>query len=228
VRWETTSRCQRVLVAPKMRAVWHGFAMRVRFEAHARAQASASATTGMPLPTALESLQRGAAQMVRVTEQAATALEELLAENAAIANAGLTPSAGCNLGMTIDAPHEGDEIISRDETSLLSSTVEWHQPDRHGRTPAPGPCPPEPSAAPPTRGSDPSDPTPASPPASLGQVAVATGRSMRSPLAEASGLRHTRHISQRSHRRFNVCLSTTSSSWPSSCSSNGTARFRRT
>jgi Fe-S cluster assembly iron-binding protein IscA len=60
--------------------------------------------------------------MVRVTEQAATALEELLADNAAPPEVGvrLTPSGGGNLGMAIDAPHDGDEVISRDdETPLL-------------------------------------------------------------------------------------------------------------
>jgi Fe-S cluster assembly iron-binding protein IscA len=59
--------------------------------------------------------------MVRVTNQAATALEELLADNAAPPDAGvrLTPGAGGNLGMTIDSPHDGDEVINRDESPLL-------------------------------------------------------------------------------------------------------------
>jgi Fe-S cluster assembly iron-binding protein IscA len=59
--------------------------------------------------------------MVRVTEQAASALEELLAENGAPPEAGvrLTPSAGGNMGMIIEEPREGDEVINREETPLL-------------------------------------------------------------------------------------------------------------
>jgi Fe-S cluster assembly iron-binding protein IscA len=59
--------------------------------------------------------------MVRVTAQAAEALQELLADNAAPPDAGirLTPSAGGSLGMEIESPHDGDEVISRDETPLL-------------------------------------------------------------------------------------------------------------
>jgi len=59
--------------------------------------------------------------MVQVTEQAATALCELLAEYAAPPEAGvrLTPGAGGNIGMVIEAPQDGDEVINRDETPLL-------------------------------------------------------------------------------------------------------------
>jgi hypothetical protein len=46
--------------------------------------------------------------MVRVTEQAATALQELLKANDAPPEAGvrLTPSGAGNIGMVIDTPHE--------------------------------------------------------------------------------------------------------------------------
>ena len=59
--------------------------------------------------------------MVRVTEQAASALQELLADNAAPPECGvrLTPSAGGNVGMMIEPPHEGDEVIVRDDVPLL-------------------------------------------------------------------------------------------------------------
>ena len=59
--------------------------------------------------------------MVRVTEQAASALHELLADSAAPPSAGvrLSPSAGGALGMNIEAPHEGDEVIEREQTPLL-------------------------------------------------------------------------------------------------------------
>lgn len=59
--------------------------------------------------------------MVLITEQAASALQELLAENAAPPEAGirLSPRAGGNMGMLIEPPHDGDEVISRDETPLL-------------------------------------------------------------------------------------------------------------
>jgi Fe-S cluster assembly iron-binding protein IscA len=59
--------------------------------------------------------------MVRVTEEAATALQELLADSAAPPEAGirLTPGAGGNLGMAIAEPQEGDEVIIRDESPLL-------------------------------------------------------------------------------------------------------------
>lgn len=59
--------------------------------------------------------------MVRVTDQAASALQELLADQAAPPEAGvrLSPSAGGNLGMSIETPHDGDEVIEREETPLL-------------------------------------------------------------------------------------------------------------
>ena len=59
--------------------------------------------------------------MVRVTEEAATALQELLVENEAPPDAGvrLTPTAAGNMGMVIDSPHEGDEVIRRDEAPVL-------------------------------------------------------------------------------------------------------------
>jgi len=59
--------------------------------------------------------------MVRVTEQAATALQELLADNEAPPEAGvrLTPDGKGSMGMVVDAPHEGDEVILRDETPVL-------------------------------------------------------------------------------------------------------------
>src|SRR5262249_20222671 len=59
--------------------------------------------------------------MVRVTEHAASALLELLADHAAPPEAGvrLAPSVGGNLGMNIEAPHDGDEVIEREETPML-------------------------------------------------------------------------------------------------------------
>jgi len=59
--------------------------------------------------------------MVQVTEQAANALQALLAENAAPPEAGirLTPRDGGNVGMVIESPQAGDEVISRDESPLL-------------------------------------------------------------------------------------------------------------
>lgn len=59
--------------------------------------------------------------MVQVTEQAAYALQELLAEYAAPPEAGvrLTPSAGGNIGIVIGEPEPGDEVVTRDESPLL-------------------------------------------------------------------------------------------------------------
>jgi Fe-S cluster assembly iron-binding protein IscA len=59
--------------------------------------------------------------MVQVTEQAASAIQELLAEYAAPPQAGvrLTPSAGGNIGIVIAEPEPGDEVLTRDETPLL-------------------------------------------------------------------------------------------------------------
>jgi Fe-S cluster assembly iron-binding protein IscA len=59
--------------------------------------------------------------MVRLTDQAASALQELLAESAAPPEAGvrLSPSSGGNLGMNIETPQVGDEVIEREDTPLL-------------------------------------------------------------------------------------------------------------
>jgi len=59
--------------------------------------------------------------MVRVTEQAATALQELLTANEAPPEAGvrLTPDDKGSIAMIIDAPHEGDEVIGAAETPVL-------------------------------------------------------------------------------------------------------------
>ena len=59
--------------------------------------------------------------MVRVTEQATTALQELLEANDAPPEAGvrLTPSGAGNIGMVIDEPHTGDEVVRRDEKPVL-------------------------------------------------------------------------------------------------------------
>jgi Fe-S cluster assembly iron-binding protein IscA len=55
--------------------------------------------------------------MVRVTERAATALQVLLATNAAPPDSGvrLAPNARGDLGMSVDAPHAGDEVVRREE-----------------------------------------------------------------------------------------------------------------
>jgi Fe-S cluster assembly iron-binding protein IscA len=59
--------------------------------------------------------------MVRVTDQAANALQELLADYAAPPEAGvrLSPSAGGDLGMNIEMPRDGDEVIEQEDTPLL-------------------------------------------------------------------------------------------------------------
>jgi len=59
--------------------------------------------------------------MVSVTAQAANALEAVLSENAAPPEAGvrLTPNPAGNLGVMIEVPHDGDEVITRDDTPLL-------------------------------------------------------------------------------------------------------------
>jgi Fe-S cluster assembly iron-binding protein IscA len=56
-------------------------------------------------------------RMVRVTERAATALQELLTTTAAPPDAGvrLTPNTNGGLAMTVDAPHAGDEVVLRGE-----------------------------------------------------------------------------------------------------------------
>jgi Fe-S cluster assembly iron-binding protein IscA len=59
--------------------------------------------------------------MITVTERAATALEELLSSSNAQPGQGvkLIPSDGGQVGMTIDAPSEGDEVVSRGDAPLL-------------------------------------------------------------------------------------------------------------
>jgi Fe-S cluster assembly iron-binding protein IscA len=59
--------------------------------------------------------------MVRVTDEAAVALKELLVDNDAPPDAGvrITPTAEGQVGMVIDSPREGDEVIRRDETPVL-------------------------------------------------------------------------------------------------------------
>jgi len=59
--------------------------------------------------------------MVRVTERAASALQELLTTNQAPAEAGIriTPNERGGLAMTVDAPRQGDEVISREEIPVL-------------------------------------------------------------------------------------------------------------
>ena len=86
--------------------------------------------------------------MVRVTDQAANAMQELLADNAAPPEAGirLSPSTGGNLGMGIDTPHDGDEVITRDEAPLLivdadvapgmtDMVVDFRDTSENGQTP---------------------------------------------------------------------------------------------
>jgi Fe-S cluster assembly iron-binding protein IscA len=55
--------------------------------------------------------------MVRVTERAATALQEFLATNDAPPDSGvrLAPDSRGDLGMIVDAPHAGDEVVVRGE-----------------------------------------------------------------------------------------------------------------
>ena len=59
--------------------------------------------------------------MITVTERAADALEELLAVSNAPAGQGvkLVPTGTGSVGMTIDAPSEGDEVVQRGEVPLL-------------------------------------------------------------------------------------------------------------
>ena len=86
--------------------------------------------------------------MVRVTERATTALQQLLDTNDAPAAAGvrLTPTDRGDLGMTIDEPHPGDEIIRRDQTPVLivdsvvadrvaDLEVDYQSPDDDHQTP---------------------------------------------------------------------------------------------
>ena len=55
--------------------------------------------------------------MVRVTERAATALQELLTTTAAPPDSGvrLTPDSSGDLAMIVDTPHVGDEVALRGE-----------------------------------------------------------------------------------------------------------------
>jgi Fe-S cluster assembly iron-binding protein IscA len=55
--------------------------------------------------------------MVRVTERAATALQELLATNEAPPDAGvrIAPDTKGDLGMIVDSPHAGDAVVLRGE-----------------------------------------------------------------------------------------------------------------
>jgi Fe-S cluster assembly iron-binding protein IscA len=59
--------------------------------------------------------------MISVTERAATALEDLLADNDAPAGQGLrlVPGGTGTIGMTIDAPTDSDEVIRHDDAPLL-------------------------------------------------------------------------------------------------------------
>jgi Fe-S cluster assembly iron-binding protein IscA len=60
-------------------------------------------------------------QMISVTERAATALADLLADNDAPAGQGvrLVPRETGTIGMTIGAPADGDDVIRRGEEPLL-------------------------------------------------------------------------------------------------------------
>jgi len=64
---------------------------------------------------------RGGLRMVRVTERAATALQDMLTDRNAPPEVGvrLVPNGKGGLGMTVDAPLPGDEIIERDQTPVL-------------------------------------------------------------------------------------------------------------
>ncbi|MDP9222394.1 MAG: hypothetical protein M3P18_00785 [Actinomycetota bacterium] len=55
--------------------------------------------------------------MVRITERAATALQELLVTNEAPPDSGvrLAPNTRGDLSMSVDAPHAGDEVVRREE-----------------------------------------------------------------------------------------------------------------
>jgi Fe-S cluster assembly iron-binding protein IscA len=59
--------------------------------------------------------------MITVTERAAAGLQELLTTNHAQPGQGvkLVRDAAGNIGLTIAAPNEGDEVIRRDEQPLL-------------------------------------------------------------------------------------------------------------
>lgn len=59
--------------------------------------------------------------MITVTERAASALEALLVESNAEAGQGvkLVPKGTDEIGMSIEAPNEGDEVIRRADGPLL-------------------------------------------------------------------------------------------------------------
>jgi hypothetical protein len=59
--------------------------------------------------------------MITLTERAATALEALLVESHAESGQGvkLVPKGGDEIGMTIEAPSDGDEVIRRADAPLL-------------------------------------------------------------------------------------------------------------
>jgi len=59
--------------------------------------------------------------MITVTERAATELQGLLATNNALPGQGvkLIPSGTGSIGMTIDAPAEGDEVVWHGQEPLL-------------------------------------------------------------------------------------------------------------
>jgi hypothetical protein len=59
--------------------------------------------------------------MIMVTERAALALEAILAESHAESEQGvkLFPKGGDEIGMTIDTPSDGDEVIRRADGPLL-------------------------------------------------------------------------------------------------------------
>jgi Fe-S cluster assembly iron-binding protein IscA len=59
--------------------------------------------------------------MIRLTERAATGLQELLVANNAPPGQGvrLVPSGTGGIGMTISVPRQGDEVVRRGEEPLL-------------------------------------------------------------------------------------------------------------
>jgi Fe-S cluster assembly iron-binding protein IscA len=59
--------------------------------------------------------------MITVTERAADALEELLTVNHAPPGHGvkLVPGDAGSVGLTIDAPSDGDEVVNRGDDPLL-------------------------------------------------------------------------------------------------------------
>jgi Fe-S cluster assembly iron-binding protein IscA len=59
--------------------------------------------------------------MITVTERAASALEALLTDSVAEPGQGvkLIPNGKDSIGMVIDAPNEGDEVVRRGDAPLL-------------------------------------------------------------------------------------------------------------